>query len=123
MTQTDTWTPVEGSLTNILRRYPHPLIALKTDEIPAIFRIYHVNEGHGPHFDSVSKRSKLFNYAVSRFRHQFAGVLCIQDSHGAGDGGEPFIYRCPSTPDVQKDLGEIPFQQYVAERRIARVQV
>lgn len=90
---------------------------------PAIFRIYHANEGHGPHFDSVAKRSKLLNYAVSRFQHQFAGVLCLQSADRVDESGEPFIYKCPSTADVQKELAEVPFHEYVAEKGIPRVQV
>ena len=57
---------------------------------PAIFRIYHDGLGHGPHYDSVAKRSKLFTYAVSRFKHQFAGVLCFQNSNDAVRAANPF---------------------------------
>ena len=47
---------------------------------PAIFRAYYTGLGHGPHYDSVAKRTKAFDYQVSRFEHQFSGVLCFQNS-------------------------------------------
>jgi len=90
---------------------------------PAIFRTYHAGLGHGPHYDSVSKRSKLFNYAVSRFQHQFAGVLCFQNSDEAGEGGEPCIYNSTWTPIMQEYREKGTFRQYAAERGIARIQV
>ena len=49
---------------------------------PAIFRTYYEGLGHYPHYDSVSKRSKRYDFSVSRFDHQFAGVLCFQNSEG-----------------------------------------
>ncbi|SVC28628.1 uncharacterized protein METZ01_LOCUS281482, partial [marine metagenome] len=39
---------------------------------PAIFRVYHREIGHGPHYDSVAKRTQAFDYQISRFTHQFA---------------------------------------------------
>lgn len=90
---------------------------------PAIFRIYYAGAGHGPHFDSVAKRQKLFNYVVSRFQYQFSGVLCFQNPDEEDESGESFIYNCPWTPAVQTCLAEGKFPQYVAERDIARVQI
>ena len=90
---------------------------------PAIFRIYHDGLGHGPHYDSVAKRSKLFTYAVSRFRHQFAGVLCFQNSSDAGESGEPFLYNCTWSDAVQEAREKDTFREYVSEHGIARTQV
>jgi hypothetical protein len=90
---------------------------------PAVFRIYYGDSGHGPHFDSVAKRQKLFNYEVSRFQHQFAGVMCFQNSEEEGESGEPFLYNCPWAPAVQKYITEGTFRQYVAEQGIPRIQI
>jgi hypothetical protein len=90
---------------------------------PAIFRIYHAELGHGPHFDSVAKRSKAFDYAISRFQYQFAGVLCLQNSASAGESGEAFINNCPWTPQLQPVLASRTFPQYAAEHQIERIQV
>ncbi len=90
---------------------------------PAVFRAYYADRGHGPHFDSVPKRQKLFNYQVSRFKHQFAGVMCFQNSENKGENGEPFLYNCPWTPAVQEYITAGTFNQYVAEQGIPRAQI
>ncbi len=90
---------------------------------PAIFRIYHTDLGHGPHYDSASKKSKLFNYAVSRFQHQFAGVLCFQNSNEVGESGEPFLYNCTWSSTVQEAREKSRFREYATEQGIAHVQV
>ena len=89
---------------------------------PAVFRTYHAGKGHGPHFDSVVKRQRLFDYEVSRFRHQFAGVMCFQNSEVAGESGEPFIYNCRWTSAVQEQISAGRFSEY-AEGEIARIQI
>ena len=89
---------------------------------PAIFRIYHAQLGHKPHYDSVARRTKAFDYAVSRFEQQFAGVLCFQNSAAVGDTGEPFLYNCPGSPELQPALLS-DFQNHVAENGIERAQV
>ena len=90
---------------------------------PAVFRIYYGGAGHGPHFDSVAKRQKLFDFQVSRFRHQLAGVMCFQNSAEGGESGEPFLYNCPWTPVVQDYITEGTFGEYAAERGISRIQI
>ena len=90
---------------------------------PAVFRVYYADIGHGPHFDSVAKRQKLFNYEVSRFQHQLAGVMCFQNSEQEGESGEPFLYNCSWTPAVQEYITEGTFSQYVVEQGIPRMQI
>ena len=90
---------------------------------PAVFRIYYPGAGHGPHFDSVARRQKLYDYQVSRFRNQLAGVMCFQNSEKEGECGEPFLYNCPWTPAVQRYISEGTFGKYAAERSIPRVQI
>lgn len=90
---------------------------------PAIFRTYYEGVGHGPHFDSVSKRSKLFNYAVSRFEKQFAGVLCFQNSEDDEESGQAFLYRRQWTPELQEYLQNGTFHQYAAAHGIERIRI
>lgn len=90
---------------------------------PAIFRIYHAEMGHGPHFDSVAKRSNAQEYAISRFEHQFAGILCLQNSANDGESGEAFINNCPWTPELQPVLADRRFAEYATRHDIERVQV
>ena len=87
---------------------------------PAIFRCYHSDVGHHPHYDSVSKRSRLFNFAVSRFDHQFAGVMCFQNSEDSGHSGEALLYNAPINPEVDETLTAGTFHQYAEEHGIAR---
>jgi len=90
---------------------------------PSIFRTYHEGLGHYPHYDSVSKRSKRYNYSVSRFKHQFAGVLCFQNSDDSGDSGEGVLYKAPMSPEFQEPLAEKRFREYADEHGIERVQI
>ena len=90
---------------------------------PAVFRTYYAGIGHGPHFDSIAKRQKLFNYEASRFQYQLAGVMCFQNSEKEGESGEPFLYNCPWTPAIQEYITEGTFSQYVAEQGIPRIQI
>ena len=71
---------------------------------PAIFRAYHRETGHGPHYDSVAKRTQAFEYQISRFKYQFAGVLCLQNSTKEGGTGEPYLYNCPFRPALAEHL-------------------
>ena len=91
---------------------------------PAIFRMYHAQEGHKPHFDSVAKCSRpASQYAVSRFQCQFAGVLCLQSGQ-QHRSDEPFIYPCRGTdPQMQEILQQDRFADYAAERELSPVQV
>jgi hypothetical protein len=90
---------------------------------PAIFRIYHAETGHGPHFDSVKKRTNAPDYQIARFAHQFAAVLCLQNAEADAPGGEPFLYNCAWTPDIQQHLTNNTFHDYAATHRIDRLQV
>jgi hypothetical protein len=88
---------------------------------PAIFRVYHAQEGHKPHYDSIARRSsKKSDYAVADFDHQFAGVLCLQK---AGQEGETFIYDCYADDKVEDVLRQNEFPAYVDENQIARTLV
>ena len=49
---------------------------------PAIFRIHYEGHAYKPHINHVTLREGLFNYAVARFEHQFAGILCFQKRSG-----------------------------------------
>ena len=90
---------------------------------PAIFRVYHREIGHGPHYDSVAKRTQAFDYQISRFTHQFAAILCLQNSTKEAGTGEPYLYNCPYRPELQEHLSRDKFPAYVAEQGIERAQV
>ncbi|MBT3343809.1 MAG: hypothetical protein HN712_30235 [Gemmatimonadetes bacterium] len=89
---------------------------------PAIFRIHYDGHAYPPHIDHVTLREKRFNYAVQRFEHQFAGVLCIQNA--ASDGStQGILHNCLWTEDIQPHLRGHTFHDYAESQNIGRCQV
>ena len=88
---------------------------------PAIFRIYHGDEGHRAHYDSLARRSgERSHYAAAQFDHQFAGILCMQS---AEPDGEPFIYDCYADDEIDALVRAGQWDEYVQEQKIACAQV
>ncbi|MFI5356518.1 MAG: hypothetical protein ACHQ4G_04205 [Opitutales bacterium] len=85
---------------------------------PAIFRIHYGDHAYAPHFDSVRLREKRISYAVSRFQHQFAGILCLQNDTPEAGSTQTIIHRCLWTPEVQPQLAAGTFPAYAAEHGI-----
>ena len=85
---------------------------------PAIFRIHYGDHAYAPHFDHVGLREQRFNYAVSRFKHQFAGILCLQNDTPGGGGTQTIIHRCLWSPEVQPALSAGAFHAYAEEHGI-----
>ncbi len=90
---------------------------------PAIFRIHYSDHAYRPHIDHVTLREKRFNYAVSRFTHQFAGVLCLQNDAHEGGNTQATLHRCLWTPEIQPFIQEGAFHAYAAEHHIGCCQV
>ena len=90
---------------------------------PAIFRIHYSDHAYRPHIDHVTLREKRFNYAVSRFQHQFAGVLCVQNDAHEGGNTQAILHRCLWTPEVQPAIQDGTFHAYAAERGIGHYRV
>jgi hypothetical protein len=90
---------------------------------PSIFRIYYDGTGHYPHYDSVSKRSKRYEFSVSRFKHQFAGVLCFQNSEDQDDNSQGILYKAPMCPEFEAPIAEKRFREYADQNGIERVQI
>jgi hypothetical protein len=90
---------------------------------PAIFRIHFGGHTYKPHIDHVTLREKRFNYAVSRFPHQFAGVLCIQNASHEGRSTQAILHHCLWTPEVQPHIEAGTFPVYAAEHRIGSCRV
>lgn len=90
---------------------------------PAIFRVHYGGHTYRPHIDHVTLREKRFDYAVSRFPHQFAGVLCFQNASHAGRTTQAVLHRCLWTPEVQPHIEADTFPEYAGENRIAQYRV
>jgi hypothetical protein len=90
---------------------------------PGIFRLYRPGAGHKPHFDSVRLREKRLNYAVYRFEHQFASVLCLQAADPDPEAGECLLHRVQWTPELQPVIQAGEFHPYAAAHRIPHVRI
>jgi hypothetical protein len=90
---------------------------------PAIFRIHYTQHAYRPHLDHVVLREKRFDYAVSRFRHQFAGILCLQNADDQGAAPQSLLHRRLWTPELDPYLEAGTFGDYAAQHGIARCQV
>ena len=90
---------------------------------PAIFRIHYTHHTYRPHIDHVTLREKRFNYEVSRFEHQFAGILCFQNAAQAGPATQAILHRCLWTEDVEAHIAENAFHEYARLNDVGQCRV
>ena len=90
---------------------------------PAIFRIHYAGHRYQPHVDHAGKHERRLSYAVSRFAHQFAGVLCMQNSRAGGRIAQSILHRCLWTPELEPCLQEDGFAAHAAANAIEHYQV
>ena len=90
---------------------------------PAIFRVHYDSHAYRPHIDHVVLREKRLDYAVSRFAHQFAGVLCVQNADAEQPGVQAVLHRCLWTEEIQPYIAEGRYDEYAATRDIERCRV
>ncbi len=90
---------------------------------PAIFRIHYESHAYKPHIDHVTLREKRFDYAVSRFTHQFAGILCLQNASQQGRSAQTILHQCLWTEEVQPYIEAGTFHEYAAANEIGNYQI
>lgn len=90
---------------------------------PAIFRIHYESHAYKPHIDHVTLREKRFNYAVSRFEHQFAGILCLQNASQQGHAAQTIIHQCLWTEAIQPHLAAETFPAYAAANNLSNYKI
>lgn len=100
---------------------------------PAIFRIHYAGHRYPPHVDHAGAHERRLDYAVSRFAHQFVGVLCMRNSRsgdgraGSGPSGggvaQSILHRCLWTPDLEPRLRQDRFAEYARANAIDRYRV
>ena len=90
---------------------------------PAIFRVHYETHSYKPHIDHVKYREQRTDYAVYRFEHQFAGVLCVQNADENGEGTQAILHRCLWSEDIQPYIAEETFDRYAADNGIENYQV
>ncbi len=90
---------------------------------PAIFRVHYDGHRYKPHIDHVVLRENRTAYEVYRFKHQFAGVLCLQNADASGPGVQSLLHRCVWTPEVQPHITNDTFYDYAKEKNIEHSRV
>ena len=90
---------------------------------PAIFRVHYETHSYKPHIDHVKYREQRTDYAVYRFEHQFAGVLCVQNADENGKGTQAILHRCLWSEEIQPYIAEETFDQYAFDNGIENYQV
>ena len=78
---------------------------------PAVFRVHYESHSYKPHIDHVTLREKRFDYAVTRFEHQFAGVLCMQNATRHEETTQALLHRCLWSEEVQPHIEQGTFRQ------------
>ncbi|MBS12991.1 MAG: hypothetical protein CME19_15465 [Gemmatimonadetes bacterium] len=90
---------------------------------PAIFRIHYEGHRYRPHIDHVTLREKRFNYEVTRFTHQFAGVLCMQNTAPMGQATQSILHKCFWNEDIQPHIDADTFYDYAEKNGVPNFQV
>lgn len=90
---------------------------------PAIFRVHYGGHTYQPHIDHVTLREKRFDYDVSRFGHQFAGVLCFQNAVHEGRSTQAILHHCMWTPEVEDSIETETFHEYAQRNNVANYTV
>lgn len=89
---------------------------------PGIFRVHYDGHAYKPHIDHVILREKRFDYAVSRYNNQFAGIICVQNaaSHSTSQG---ILHNCVWTEEVQPHIAGDTFHEYARQKQIGHCRV
>ena len=90
---------------------------------PAIFRVHYETHSYKPHIDHVKYREQRTDYAVYRFEHQFAGVLCVQNADENGKGTQAILHRCLWSEEIQPYIAGETFDRYAADNGVENYQV
>lgn len=90
---------------------------------PAIFRIHYTTHSYIPHIDSVRLREKRTNYAVYRFEHQFAGILCLQNALHGERSAQTIVHNCLWTEEIQPHLTNGTFHDFSAQNQLGQYRV
>jgi len=90
---------------------------------PAIFRIHYDSHAYKPHIDHVTLREKRFTYAVSRFEHQFAGILCLQNASQQGHSAQTIIHQCLWREEIQPYIEAETFHDYAATNGLGNYKI
>lgn len=90
---------------------------------PAIFRVHYDGHTYKPHIDHVVLRENRVDYEVYRFKHQFAGVLCLQNADASGPSTQAVLHRCLWSEEIQPHIANGTFHEYAQENNVENCRV
>jgi hypothetical protein len=89
---------------------------------PAIFRVHYDGHAYPPHIDHVILREKRFDYAVTRFPNQFAGILCMENAASTATT-QAILHQCMWSEQVQPHLADRTYPEYAARHGLGQCRV
>lgn len=90
---------------------------------PAIFRVHYSSQTYTPHINHVRVFDKLNEFAVSRFEHQFAGLICFQNPASITQSPHATIHNCAWSPEVQAHLDAGTWREYASSKNISTARI
>ena len=78
---------------------------------------------HPVEFENPMTQSVERFYAVTRFEHQFAGVLVLQNAEISDKSAQCILHRCFWTPEIDPHLKQDTFHDFVRSAGIDSVEV
>ena len=89
---------------------------------PCIFRVHYDSWAYAPHINHIRLGDRLFNFDASRFVHQFAGLICMQNAEKSskygGNSPGATIYRHFPTPDIDEMQQQGRFSDFVEQHGV-----
>ena len=89
---------------------------------PAIFRVHYDSQFYAPHIDHLVLREKRFDYAVSRYPVQLAGVICLQNAASSATT-QAILHQCPWSEEVQPHLAADTYPEYARRHGLGHCRV
>lgn len=90
---------------------------------PAIFRIHYAGQTYTPHINHVSRYDKLTAFEVSRFEHQFAGLICFQNPTSTADSPHATIHDCDWNEDIERMIQADTYRTWAAGEGVREAQI
>ena len=85
---------------------------------PAIFRVHYAGQTYVPHINHVSLYDKLTAFEVSRFTHQFAGLICFQNPTSTAESPHTTIHNCDWDEGVEARIQSDTYRAWAARQGV-----
>ena len=85
---------------------------------PAIFRVHYPGQAYTPHINHVRVGDRLDEFNVSRYAHQFAGLICFQHSADLETTPHAEVHRTEWTPEVRRHLTAGTYRDFLRDHAV-----